>query len=318
MAVTSGAVVAPDASQPSPSMGLVPMRALARRAFRDARIRTLSFACLFGVYSYVQPLAYREGYPTLSSRLAFARSFANNKAIRLFYGEPHDLLTVNGYAAWRVGGTLAIFAAIFGLLAAVRALRTEEDTGRMELVLAGPIARRTAYLVCAGRDRGWHLDPVVRRVRWLPRRGLAGGRSGVPSAGDGVGHAGVRRRGSDSQPARAHPSDGARAGGRCRRPVVLAAGDRRHRKRYRLAALGDAVGVGGGATTIRRQPTARAGGPGRGDRSAASSRRADRRQPRHRHRSAPDARKRRAAAAAALLAYRTGAAQRARQLDYLA
>ncbi len=146
MAVTSGAVATPNASQPSPSVGLVPMRALARRAFRDARIRTICFACLFGVYSYVQPLAYRDGYPTLSSRLAFARSFANNKAIRLFYGEPHDLLTVNGYAAWRVGGTLAIFAAIFGLLAAVRALRTEEDSGRMELVLAEPIARRTAYL----------------------------------------------------------------------------------------------------------------------------------------------------------------------------
>lgn len=178
MAVTSGAVVAPDASQPSPSMGLAPMLALARRAFRDARIRTLSFACLFGVYSYVQPLAYREGYPTLSSRLAFARSFANNKAIRLFYGEPHDLLTVNGYAAWRVGGTLAIFAAIFGLLAAVRALRTEEDTGRMELVLAGPIARRTAYLaalaaIAAGISILWFAEFAGFLAGGLPAGGAA-------------------------------------------------------------------------------------------------------------------------------------------------
>src|SRR5208282_4496724 len=75
-----------------------------------------------------------------------ARSFADNKAIRLFYGAPHDLLTVGGYTAWRVGGTLAIFAAVFGLLAAVRALRTEEDTGRIELVLAQALGRRTAYV----------------------------------------------------------------------------------------------------------------------------------------------------------------------------
>jgi len=127
-------------------MALAAPRALARRAFRDARVRTISFAYLFAAIAYIQPVGYRDAYPTLSSRLAFARSFGDNKAIRLFYGVPHDLLTVSGYTAWRVGGTLAIFAAVFGLLAAVRALRTEEDTGRMEIVLAGSVGRRTAYL----------------------------------------------------------------------------------------------------------------------------------------------------------------------------
>ncbi len=109
-------------------------------------MRTISFGYLFGFYAYLQPVAYRDAYRTLSSRALFARAFADNKAVRLFYGEPHDLLTVSGYAAWRVGGTLAIFAAIFGLLAAVRAMRTEEDAGRVELVLAGAVGRRSAYL----------------------------------------------------------------------------------------------------------------------------------------------------------------------------
>lgn len=120
--------------------------ALARRGFRDGRIQTISFAYVFAAYSYIQPVGYRHSYPTAAGRLAFAHSFAHNGAIRLFYGEPHDLLTVSGYTAWRVGGTLAIGTAIFGLLAAVRALRAEEDTGRMELVLAGIVERRTAYL----------------------------------------------------------------------------------------------------------------------------------------------------------------------------
>jgi ABC-2 type transport system permease protein len=113
---------------------------------RDARVRTIAFAYLFGLYAYIQPVAYRDSYKTLASRILFARAFADNKAVRLFYGEPHNLLTVSGYAAWRVGGTLAIFAAIFGLLAAVRAMRTEEDAGRVELVLAGLVGRPAAYL----------------------------------------------------------------------------------------------------------------------------------------------------------------------------
>jgi len=119
--------------------------AVVAQAFRDARIRTFAFAYLFALYSYIQPVGFRHAYKTLASRTAFAHSFGGNKGLRLFYGEPHDLIAVSGYTAWRVGGTLAIAAAIFGLLAAVRALRTEEDAGRTELVLAGVIGRRTAF-----------------------------------------------------------------------------------------------------------------------------------------------------------------------------
>ncbi|HMD56806.1 MAG TPA: hypothetical protein VKG82_04980 [Solirubrobacteraceae bacterium] len=124
---------------------LAPARALARRAFRDARTRTIAFASLFAAYAYIQPVGYRSAYPTTADRLEFVHTFAGNDALRLFYGFPYDPLTVGGYVAWRVGGTLAIAAAAFGLLAAVRALRTEEDAGRSELVLAGGIDRATAF-----------------------------------------------------------------------------------------------------------------------------------------------------------------------------
>jgi ABC-2 type transport system permease protein len=127
-------------------MDLRPARALARRVLRDGRTRTIAFAWLFAVYAYIQPVGYRHAYPTHADRLGFAHSFASNDALRLFYGYPFDVTTVEGYTAWRVGGTLAIVAALFGVLAAVRALRTEEDTGRMELVLAGVIGRSGAFL----------------------------------------------------------------------------------------------------------------------------------------------------------------------------
>jgi len=119
---------------------------LARRFLRDARTRTVAFAYLFAIYAYIQPSGYRSAYPAVSDRLDFARSFAGNDALRLFYGYPYDVVTVGGYSAWRVGGTLTIAAAFFGLLGAVRALRAQEDTGRMELVLAGVVGRRRAFL----------------------------------------------------------------------------------------------------------------------------------------------------------------------------
>src|SRR5579862_2887227 len=123
-----------------------PVQPLILRAFLDARVRTLAFAYVFAIYGFVQPFGYRHAYPKLGDRLAFAQTFANNTGLRLLYGDPHDVQTVSGYTSWRVGGTLAIAAAIFGLFAAVRAFRTEEDAGRAELVLAAVVGRRTLYL----------------------------------------------------------------------------------------------------------------------------------------------------------------------------
>jgi ABC-2 type transport system permease protein len=119
-------------------------RALARQTLRDARTRTISFALLFLLGSGVQGSAYRAAYPTLQDRLQLERSFGENRAVRLLYGVPHDLLTVGGYLSWRLGA-FAIFAGLWGVLAAVRALRAEEDAGRRELVLSGPVSRADVF-----------------------------------------------------------------------------------------------------------------------------------------------------------------------------
>ena len=120
------------------------LTALARQALRDARARTVAFAYLFAVYAYIQPVGYRHTYPTGANRRAFADSFAGNPGLRLLYGQPHRIDTTAGYTAWRVGGVLAIAAAAYGLLAAVRVGRAEEESGRTEVVLAAPVSRATA------------------------------------------------------------------------------------------------------------------------------------------------------------------------------
>ena len=120
------------------------LTALARQALRDARARTVAFAYLFAVYAYIQQVGYRHTYPTGANRRAFADSFAGNPGLRLLYGQPHRIDATAGYTAWRVGGVLAIAAAAYGLLAAVRVGRAEEESGRTEVVLAAPVSRTTA------------------------------------------------------------------------------------------------------------------------------------------------------------------------------
>jgi len=120
--------------------------ALARRTFADARGRTVGFVLLFALVAYAQPAAYRSDYPTLRDRLGFVHAFAGNASLRLFYGRPLDLLSVGGYSAWRVGGILAIFSAVWGMLSATRALRAEEDSGRAEILAAAPLSRARMFL----------------------------------------------------------------------------------------------------------------------------------------------------------------------------
>jgi ABC-2 type transport system permease protein len=129
-------------------------RAVARRVFADSRVRTLVFALFFAFYAFANAAGYRHAYPTLADRLEFARTFGANRTLELFYGAPHDLATIGGYTAWRVGGFAAIVAGVWGLLAAVRATRTEEEAGRQELVLAGVVGRRGVFLAALAAIAG--------------------------------------------------------------------------------------------------------------------------------------------------------------------
>jgi ABC-2 type transport system permease protein len=64
--------------------------------------------------------------------------------------------TIGGFVAWRVFGLLIIVGAIWGMLAATRLLRREEDAGRWELFLAGRTTRRQATAqAITGMAVGW-------------------------------------------------------------------------------------------------------------------------------------------------------------------
>lgn len=153
-----------------------PGSAVARRVAADARTRALSFSVLFFAVVWSNVTGYRSTYPRIEDRLRFVASFADNKAARMLYGAGHDLATIGGYTAWRAGGLLALFAGLFGILGAARAMRGEEDAGRSELVLAGALTRTGAYLsTLAGMTVGltglWVATMSAALVGGLPLRG---------------------------------------------------------------------------------------------------------------------------------------------------
>jgi ABC-2 type transport system permease protein len=123
-----------------------PSSAVALRVARDARTRALSFGALFFAVVWANAAGYKSTYPHLEDRVKLVANFADNKAARMLYGVGHALVTVGGYTAWRAGGLLALFAGLFGIFAAARAMRGEEDAGRAELVLAGALTRTGAFV----------------------------------------------------------------------------------------------------------------------------------------------------------------------------
>jgi ABC-2 type transport system permease protein len=119
-------------------------------ALRGERVRLIVIGLICAAYAAGQVVGYRVTYPSVAERVRFAHVFSDNIALRLFYGVPHDLATVAGYAEFRVVGILAIVTAAWSVFAAVRALRGEEDAGCYELILAGAVGRGGAVMAILG------------------------------------------------------------------------------------------------------------------------------------------------------------------------
>ena len=177
---------------------------------------------------------------------AFAHASAATPACACSTAGRTTCSRVGGYAAWRVGGMLAIFAGVWGVLAAVRALRAEEDAGRTELVLAGTRVapqRPTSPLLAADRRRrgdavGW---PILAGLLAgaLPLGGSA--YLALATVAPAVVFAGVGALASQLAPTRRVALE---LGSAVLVAGVAAARGRRHRRGPGMAALGDAARLG--------------------------------------------------------------------------
>ncbi len=99
--------------------------------------------------------AYQSTYGTAAERAQLLRGIGSNSGVRALFGTARDIETVGGFLAWRTLGLLPPIAGVWGLLVATRLLRGEEDSGRWETVLAGPVTRvRAAVAALAAVGAG--------------------------------------------------------------------------------------------------------------------------------------------------------------------
>src|ERR1700761_991052 len=131
-------------AQPARATGRSPGLQVGIQAGRKATRSGLLWGLVFGLYVMVQTLAYTSAYKTQAARQALESAYGGNLGLNALIGPARAIDTVAGYAAWRLLGVLSVLGAIWGLLTATRLLRGEEDTGRLELLLAGPTTRSRA------------------------------------------------------------------------------------------------------------------------------------------------------------------------------
>ena len=112
----------------------------ARRAIRSGVV----WGSLFGLATASSALSYTSLYRSQAQRDALASAYGSNKATAALFGPAPRLQTVAGFTAFKIGMTLIVVGAVWGLLTSTRLLRGEEDEGRWDLLLAGQTTRRGA------------------------------------------------------------------------------------------------------------------------------------------------------------------------------
>lgn len=111
--------------------------AIARRSFRQLRTGALVWALVFGGTVASSALTYVNTFPDQASRDQIAATTGQDAGVSILLGPISSIDTVGGYTVYKCYVTLTTIGAIWGLLAATRLLRGEEDSGRWQLALAG-------------------------------------------------------------------------------------------------------------------------------------------------------------------------------------
>ncbi len=133
---------------------LVGTASLVRLALRRDRVILVVFLVTLVASVAASADATVKLYPTITSRLDAATAVNTATSALALYGPVHDVNSVGALATFKVGMMGAVAVAILGLLLVVRHTRTEEETGRLELLGATVVGRRApltaALLVAAG------------------------------------------------------------------------------------------------------------------------------------------------------------------------
>lgn len=122
-------------------------RAVTRLALRQIRRGTLIVAAVCAGMSTLVAAQYQSTFRDELSQDAL-RALAENPAIRVLFGAPVALDDPGGFTVWRTGIPVLVLAGTWIMLAAIRITRAEEDAGRWDLMLSGPLRTTDAVRCC--------------------------------------------------------------------------------------------------------------------------------------------------------------------------
>lgn len=126
---------------------LAGVRPLLRVSLRQDARNIAPWVAVISLLSASSILAYAWIFPDAQDRRALSTALAGNPALSLVFGPARDLMTADGFNAWRAGQLGAFFAGLMAVLVVVRNSRAHEDSGQAELIAAGVIARRSRLVV---------------------------------------------------------------------------------------------------------------------------------------------------------------------------
>ena len=128
----------------TPSRGaLVGFRPLLRVSLRQDLKGIAPWVLLISALSGSSVLVYPWIFPDQQSRAELAVTVATNPAFSLIFGPARDLMSADGFNAWRAGALGGFFAGLMAILVVVRNSRAHEDSGQAELIASGVVGRQT-------------------------------------------------------------------------------------------------------------------------------------------------------------------------------
>jgi ABC-2 type transport system permease protein len=120
--------------------GMAAARVVTRGVLRGA----LLWGGVFGLMVWELVSQFSNQYPTAAARAMLVATMGSNAGLQAIFGMARHIDTIGGYTAYHAIGVLGLIGAVWGLLAATRLTRGEEEAGRWEVLLAGQSTRRRA------------------------------------------------------------------------------------------------------------------------------------------------------------------------------
>lgn len=114
-----------------------PEAAITGRSLKQVWKGAVIWSVAFGGTVAASAVSYVSTFPTEAERQQVAAATSGDAGLSVLLGPTTAIDTVGGYTVYKCFVFLTTIGAIWGLLAATRLLRGEEDAGRWQLVLSG-------------------------------------------------------------------------------------------------------------------------------------------------------------------------------------